>query len=167
MKQGAKTKMRLIIGGAYQGKLEYAKLRYATTEGWIDGRSCAFAEIETCSGIHHFHEYVRRLLVHRQEAEHGQETGDHPWELSVDDLAEQFADWLLRNNPDILIVSNELGYGIVPMEPFDREYRETVGRICTCLAARSQELVRVICGLGLVLKQTEETSDPAAIQKEE
>lgn len=54
----------------------------------------------------------------------------------------------------MVVVTNELGCGIVPMDPADREYRETVGRICTCLAARSEEVVRVICGVGMVLKET-------------
>ena len=31
---------------------------------------------------------------------------------------------LFRKNPDLVIVSTELGYGIVPIDAFDRLYRE-------------------------------------------
>ena len=39
---------------------------------------------------------------------------------------------------DVLLVSDEVGYGVVPMDAFDRAYREAVGRICTKLAAYSE-----------------------------
>ena len=32
-----------------------------------------------------------------------------------------------RKNPDITIVMDEIGYGVVPMSAEDREYRELVG----------------------------------------
>ncbi|MCC8106707.1 MAG: bifunctional adenosylcobinamide kinase/adenosylcobinamide-phosphate guanylyltransferase, partial [Clostridiales bacterium] len=66
-----------------------------------------------------------------------------------------FADWIYHKNPDLIIVSTELGYGIVPMEPNDRLWRETVGRVCTSLASKSDEVVRVVCGLGTWLKKAD------------
>ena len=33
----------------------------------------------------------------------------------------------MQKNPDIVLVSNELGYGVVPIDAFDRNYRETTG----------------------------------------
>ena len=38
------------------------------------------------------------------------------------------------------------------MEAFDRTYRETTGRICTKIAAESQMVIRVVCGMGMVIK---------------
>ncbi|MCD8336442.1 MAG: bifunctional adenosylcobinamide kinase/adenosylcobinamide-phosphate guanylyltransferase [Lachnospiraceae bacterium] len=137
--------MRLIIGGAYQGKLDYAKKTYGIEDGWIDGRSCDRMEITACRGIHHFHEYVKRATL------------EEPW-ICTEDLtlleeqAHDFSVWLLQANPEITIVSNELGYGIVPMEKSDRLWRERVGRICTCLASEADEVVRVVCGIGTRLK---------------
>ena len=29
-----------------------------------------------------------------------------------------------------VVISNEIGYGIVPMDKFERRYRELTGRIC-------------------------------------
>ncbi len=135
--------MKLIIGGAFQGKLDYAKAMYGVTEGWIDGGLCRLDEIENCRGIYRFHEYVKRLLE-------GKFSGDS---LSgLEQQAREFAGALYRRNPDILIVSNELGCGVVPIEKEDRLWRETVGRICTCLASEADEVVRVVCGVGMRLK---------------
>ena len=36
-------------------------------------------------------------------------------------------------------VSEEVGYGIVPADAFERQYREAVGRVCTELAGKSQQ----------------------------
>lgn len=60
--------MKLVTGGAFQGKLAYAEERYGVWDGWIDGRSCALSEIKTCRGIYAFHEYVRRWLEQERDA---------------------------------------------------------------------------------------------------
>ena len=49
-------------------------------------------------------------------------------------------------------MTNELGYGIVPIDPFDRSWRELTGRICTELAEHADEVTRVVCGIPVVLK---------------
>lgn len=149
--------MKLIIGGAYQGKLAYAKKQYHVTEGWLDGQTCGMSEILSCRGIYHFHEYVRRMM---QADLNGQDMEENIFEMriqtgslsSLEQQAENFAGLLERENPNILIVSNELGYGVVPMEKSDRLWREVTGRICTSLAKRADEVVRVVCGVGQHLK---------------
>ena len=57
-----------------------------------------------------------------------------------------------EGNPDIVVVSQEVGYGVVPMDAFDRKYREAVGRVCTGLASKSKKVTRVVCGIGTVIK---------------
>ena len=59
---------------------------------------------------------------------------------------------LEKENPQILIISNELGYGVVPVDSFDREYREAAGRICTRIARSAVSVHRVVCGIGTVIK---------------
>ena len=138
--------MRLVIGGACQGKLAYAKDSYGISDGWVDGRSCSREDLNVCRGIHHFHEYIRRMISG---------DGSDLWtgELTeVESKAEDFVRELLQKNPDIVIVSNELGYGLVPIEKQDRLWRETVGRICICLAREADEVVRVVCGMGMKIK---------------
>ena len=124
--------MELIIGGAFQGKLEYARTLYPETK-WIDGENCSSEELQKASGINHFELYIKRRL---------KETGD------VSDLAPS----LIEKNPNIIIISQEVGYGVVPIDAFDRQYRETVGRVCTELAAFSDKVHRVVCGVGMVIK---------------
>ena len=59
---------------------------------------------------------------------------------------------LMQENPDAFVTADEIGCGIVPMEAFERGYRETDGRICQRIAAYSEEVHRVICGLGMRIK---------------
>ena len=59
---------------------------------------------------------------------------------------------LWAENPGIVIVTDEIGCGIVPAERHLREYRELTGRICTELAAVSAEVHRVLCGIGTRIK---------------
>lgn len=140
--------MKMVIGGTFQGKLAYAKEHYQIESGWVDGASCEAEALCSCNGVFHFHELIRKMIQNRGEAS--------AWVTKAEDEAEAFAAWLYEKNPEIVIVTNELGYGIVPMDRFDREYREMTGRICTALARRSEEVVRVACGLGMVLKSAKE-----------
>ena len=161
--------MKLIVGGAYQGKLAYAKEAYGIADGWIDGRSCALEAIWTCSGISHFHEYVRRMMTdaesetgmdsfagEKSEAGMDDTAGNKPAKaftaVNIEADAAAFIRKLYEKNPSVVIISNELGCGVVPVERFDRMWREMVGRMCVCAAGYSDEVVRVVCGLGMKLK---------------
>ena len=74
---------------------------------------------------------------------------------SFNTITEAELEELLQKNPEICIVTNELGYGVVPIEPFDRKWREKTGRICTELAAKADSVTRVVCGIGILLKGEE------------
>lgn len=55
--------MTLIIGGAYQGKTDYAKERFGFSEHEIiDGESCDPAEAFHAECIKNYHLLIRRLL---------------------------------------------------------------------------------------------------------
>lgn len=58
----------------------------------------------------------------------------------------------VEEHPDCVIICDEIGNGIVPMEKFDRNYREALGRMLTELAQRADHVERIVCGLGQVLK---------------
>lgn len=122
----------MVIGGAYQGKSEYAKKQYPQFD-WVDGNSATEEELMSAQGVTDFQQYIRRELKDGKD---------------VSDLAEK----IIKNNPDIVLVSQEVGYGVVPVDAFDRKYREAVGRVCTKLAAYSQKVTRVVCGIGMVIK---------------
>ena len=51
-----------------------------------------------------------------------------------------------------LILCQEVGCGIVPVEREERLWREEVGRACQLLARQAETVVRVSCGLPQVLK---------------
>ena len=114
----------MIIGGAYQGKLAFAKKIYPDVT-WADGAVCTEEELYSCEGIYHFHQYIERKI---KEGE------------PIDDLAEE----LIRKNPELILITDEIGYGIVPVDRMEREYREQTGRVCTRLAAYSEKVYRVI-----------------------
>lgn len=124
--------MELIIGGAFQGKKEYAKKQHPDIL-WKDAAVLSEEEILHIPGILNFQEYIRKEMKDERDPA-------------------QIAEKLLKENPDAIIVSREVGYGVVPVDAFEREYREMVGRICTKLAAGSSRVTRVVCGVGMVIK---------------
>lgn len=53
---------------------------------------------------------------------------------------------------DMTVVCNELGCGVVPMDAFEREWREAVGRLCCDIAKRADKVYRVCCGIPQCIK---------------
>lgn len=124
--------MEMIIGGAFQGKAAYAKKEHPEIV-FVRGETLDEKGLLEAEGVLGFQDYIRK------EMQNGK---------NVQDLAEK----LIMHNPDLVLVSEEVGYGVVPVDAFDRAYREAVGRICTKLAAHSKKVTRVICGIGMVIK---------------
>ena len=46
-----------------------------------------------------------------------------------------------------LLISDEIGYGLVPIDDFEREYREFHGRVMTELAEQADCVERIVCGI--------------------
>ena len=126
--------MILVIGGAFQGKYTFAFEELGIKDGWADGDFCRLHEIYECRAIHHFHDYVKRALK------------DH-YDLS------KLVPNLLEKNPDICILTNEMGYGVVPTDAFERELRDRLGSICIELAENSDVVYRMICGIPTIIKE--------------
>ena len=149
--------MIMVIGGRCQGKSSFAKEHFENrvqekgktqedhqkdpkADHWADGRN--------------FHLLVRRILKKdetlglpdEQETALFETTsaGLHNWK--------NLAETIYNANLDRILVTDEIGYGIVPIDPFEREYREETGRICCLLAEKSEEVWRVCCGIGTRLK---------------
>ena len=129
--------MLLITGGAYQGKLGYAlNLMNIKEETMIDGANCSEKELLEKPLVNHFHLWIKRMLIEKKDMEDIKEV--------ISRIAEQ--------NKDLVIIVDELGCGVVPIDSFDRLYRETTGRVCCEIAKKSIEVHRVICGIGTVIK---------------
>ena len=72
----------------------------------------------------------------------------------VQDLApgkdpDELADRLAEKR---IVIATEIGGGIVPADPEEREKREAAGRLACRLAERADTVIRVCCGLPQVLK---------------
>lgn len=60
--------------------------------------------------------------------------------LTVDDI------------PDCIVICDELGCGVVPLERAERDWREHTGRLCCDLAAKASQVDRIFCGIPMRLK---------------
>lgn len=118
--------MILIIGGAYQGKEAYVR------EHFPDG----------CDVILDYHLRIRKQL------QEGKDPMEEAKQLVLSSL----------NCPDkeLVIVCDEIGSGVVPMDGFERQYRESTGRVCCYFAEESEKVIRVIAGIGTVIKVVSE-----------
>ena len=124
--------MILIIGGACQGKVAFARklsgmeeepFACCQADGLTDGLEKAFG---------------KRFL-----------TGFHGWIRQLSDAGEEtdsFVRQVLAAGPEI-VTMDEVGCGIVPLEKKDREYREAAGRAGQQLAGQAERVYRVVCGI--------------------
>ena len=62
---------------------------------------------------------------------------------------EALADELSRYDA---VTASEIGGGVVPLDPGEREARERAGRLACLLAQRADTVVRVFCGIPRFLK---------------
>ena len=116
--------MILLIGGVGQGKLAYA-LEKTGCDPENVARDPASARTKPIfAGLA---EWVR----------------SHPGEGIGD---------LLDVNPGVVILCDEVGCGVVPVDPAERAWREETGRLCCELAQKADRVERIFCGLILVLK---------------
>ena len=144
--------MILVTGGCFQGKTDYACEMFGIRgEEALDGAKCPLEALYSARLVYHFHEYIRRLIQPESELlpEKNPAENFSPEELLTKRLP--------RENPDVVLVTNELGCGVVPVDKFDREYREKTGRILCALAKEAEEVHRVFCGIGTVIKGREVT----------
>ena len=74
--------------------------------------------------------------------------GERPWRAALEELAETMA----QCPAPLVIVSNEIGQGIVPADPVSRAFRIAHGEMNQRLAALSDVAVFVTAGLPQVLK---------------
>ena len=120
--------MKLYIGGTGNGQMELAR-----AESGLMPVTCTPESALHAPAIGDFHLLVRQVL---------EDGGD----------ARTFAERLLAENPDALVVSDEIGLGIVPLDPFERRWREETGRALCVLAEGAQRVTRVYCGIPQVIK---------------
>ena len=127
--------MILIFGGAYQGKLEYAR------EHWDFGDNDVFFCDESLAidlskkVICGLEKFVYACVLEGAEAKDVLKMYDN--EAPLRDKI-----WLV----------DDISQGVVPIDPDRRAWRESVGRTLLWLGKESDEVHRVFCGLGQRLK---------------
>ena len=115
--------MNLIIGGAYQGKLEYAEEVFGKQE------------VFTCSPERAELDFSKPVLYHLEGIEAREYLRQHRPELDGK-----------------VIICTDISQGIVPVETQMRALREMTGRAMVYLAKEADTVTRVFCGLGQKLK---------------
>ena len=120
--------MILIIGGAYQGKLDFAKDAfgitdtevYTCTSGEIDFSKRCIYKIEDF--VYGHHDPVSYFQAHREE-----------WKDSV-------------------LILQDIFCGVVPMGAENRAWRQKAGRLAQYLSREANQVSRIFCGLEQRLK---------------
>jgi adenosyl cobinamide kinase/adenosyl cobinamide phosphate guanylyltransferase len=52
-----------------------------------------------------------------------------------------------------VVTCNEVGSGIIPINPQERQARDACGRLCCRLAQAADQVVRMVCGVPVTIKQ--------------
>lgn len=150
--------MEVYFGGAFQGKLEYVLEKKGCLKV-ADGAGCSLKDIKEAQVLNHLHLYIKRL-TYKEGAAYNTTVDDT---ITTDDTitanttaktmpAAEIINDIYEANPDIILICDEVGGGIVPLKKEDRIYREAVGRALCCAVKKSDRVERVMCGIGQCLK---------------
>ena len=120
--------MILIIGGAYQGKLDFAKETFGIadsdvhicSETQIDFSKRCIYKIEEFTYSHY--DPIGYFQAHREQ-----------WQ-------------------DSILIIQDIFCGVVPMGAENRAWRQRTARLCQDLAAEATQVSRIFCGLEQRLK---------------
>ena len=121
--------MIFIFGGRCQGKLQFAKQKFGENLSVCCLKENKIESIASFDIITNIEETVKMLL----------KEGQKPSEF-------------FKKNIDVfenkIIIGNEIGCGIVPVDEFEREWRDETGWVYQLLSKNSKEVYRVWCGIG-------------------
>jgi len=121
--------MKFIIGGSYQGKLEFARQAFSIEDGDIFLCTEETSAIDFTKGCI---AYIDRYALNRIRA------GVEPADAFKANLAQL---------KDAVIIANDVSSGIVPVDRDLRAWREACGRMNNYLAREADEVWRLFCGL--------------------
>lgn len=128
--------MIFVTGGAWQGKTEFICRRFGISrEETADGQTYELPQ-EGGRGpavLTRFEALVRRWMKE-----------------GLDPEAE--TQRLLQVSPEMILIGDEIGCGIIPVDPFENEYRERYGRLCCRIAQAADQVYLVECGIGRRIK---------------
>lgn len=120
--------MILIIGGAYQGKLDFAKETFGITD----------AEVYTCTNGEI--DFSKRCIYKIEEFTAQQEDPIGCFEANREA-------W-----QDSVLILQDIFCGVVPMGAENRAWRQRTGRLAQYLSREASQVSRIFCGLEQRLK---------------
>lgn len=124
--------MNLIIGGAYQGKRDFAKKTYSLTDS--DIYTCRGSEIDfSLPCIDHIEEFALACVREGIDPLAFFQANRAAWQGSV-------------------LICQDIFCGVVPMEAELRAWRNSTGQLCQYLSREAQRVSRIFCGLEQRLK---------------
>ena len=154
----------LYLGGARSGKS-----RLAVERASVSGAPVTFI----ATGEPGDEEMAARIELHRRERPPGWTTIEEPRDLTAalasvpsgeTALVDCLTIWVANGGGDgsaldaatardglTIVVSNEVGLGVVPVNALAREYRDTLGRVNAAWAAAADEAWFVVAGKALSL----------------
>jgi len=74
------------------------------------------------------------------------------FEAQMDGEAAELATAMLDSKAEVVVVAEEVGWDIVPIQPSARLFRDVLGRMKQRLAAEAADVYLVVCGYALDLK---------------
>ena len=120
--------MVLIIGGAWQGKLDFARENFGLTDA--DIHVCGSGEID----------FSKRCIYGIEEF-----VWNHPEPKAY--FREHREEW-----EDSILILRDVFCGVVPMEAETRLWRQKTGRLAQYLSKEATRVSRIFCGLEQRLK---------------
>jgi len=119
--------MDLVIGGAYQGKLDYARETFGLSDSDVCLCTADAAPDPQRRCWYHYEQYILGCL----------RRGETP---------------AAPERADAVVIADDIFCGVVPLEAETRLWREETGRVLTALAKASHSVTRIFCGLPLTIK---------------
>jgi adenosylcobinamide kinase / adenosylcobinamide-phosphate guanylyltransferase len=172
--QAGEVRLTLVLGGARSGKSRYAEsLITALPPPWIYLATAQAGDEEMAQRIAAHRERRGAAGWQTIEAPHDVAgalatavahvpllidcmtlwlTNRMLAETDLDAETARVEEALVRRSGFAVLVSNEVGYGIVPDNALARRFRDAQGRLNQRLAARADRVVLVVAGLPLLLK---------------
>ena len=140
-----KKHMLLIVGAEGSGKRTYAETLGYPAEALLNAETCIGAALPDgldaqVRGIYHAEALVKGIAARDART------------VSKADMNERVNEIEAQLTGYEVILANEVGNGVIPLEPEVRREREAAGRLTTLLARRAGTVVRMVCGIPVVLK---------------
>lgn len=138
--------MELFIGGFGENKQEFVKTLNPggnLYEKFDAGSICESLNGDKqpgCIIINNLHLAIKKMLSEEK-------TTEQIWE-DIQFLATQAETYKTK----LIFICDEIGNGIVPMDGFERKWREETGRILCKIAERAEKVTRLVAGLPQVIK---------------